>query len=765
MWHAQPAGEYMEGYPVGNGVLAGMLLGTHPRERLGLNHEWLWRGQHRDRDVEPQHQHLDEIRRLFFEGKIYEGSELANEKFAGNGGILNREGGPAARVDAYQPAGDLLIDLPGGDLAPEGYRRELDLAAGVATVQHNVGTTTFTRECLAHATHKVLALHLTTDTPGSLEASLRLGRIDDPECTLSFEITDNELQMHGGFVEGVRFCVVARVTVQGAQALCKRDRNSVLIAGADAAVVLLTIAVDHDGGDPLPVAQEQLAGVPDDWQGLRASHEMVFSEIYHRVSFTLEGGEPDWPVEQRLQHVRFDKDLQALYFNYGRYLLLASSLMGEMPANLQGKWNEQLKPAWNCDLHQDINLQMCYWPAEVCNLPECTEALFQHLERFMPHGREVAQKLYGCRGIYLNIQTDPWGRATPESRGWACWIGAAGWMSQHLWWRWEWGGDETFLRDRGYPYLKEVAAFYEDYLVRDDQGRLVAVPSQSPENAFVGGTNPVSLCIMAAMDNELIRDVLNHAIAASETLGVDAELRETWRGILADLPDLPIGRFGQLQEWLEDYEEAEPHHRHISHLYGLFPAEQFTPEKDPERFQASRVSIYRRLAIGGGHTGWSRAWTVCCCARLLERDLAFEHFVHLISDFATVSLLDLHPPRIFQIDGNMGGTAGVAEMLMQSHDGLLRLLPCLPHQWPTGAIRGLVARGGHSVDLAWREGSITTATLHARRDGECVLVLPENAGTPQITCDGAAVDARSDAGGRLTLTVEAGRDYLMEWGG
>jgi alpha-L-fucosidase 2 len=762
MWHDTPATEYMEGYPVGNGVVMGMLLGTQPRERLALNHEWLWRGRGRDRDIEPRHERLAEIRQLFFDGKTLEAGQLANETFGGDGGLRKARGYPG-RVDPYQPAGDLFIDLPGGDSTPQGYRRELDLSTGIATVRFQQAGATFTRECLAHATQKVIALRVTTDTPGTLATTLRLGRTEDPDCAPTFTTTESSLRMDGAFPEGVGFCILAEVTAGGDAPLTIVKENRLRVDGADEVLVRVTVAVAFDGADPHLQAKAQLEDAPADWDELRETHVATFTDLYRRISFSLEGGDDARPVNERLQNLDTDNALMALYFNYGRYLLISSSLMGELPANLQGKWNEHLNPAWECDLHQDINIQMCYWPAEVCNLPECTEALFQHLERFVPHGREAARKLYDCGGIVLPIQTDPWGRATPESRGWDVWIGAAPWMSQHLWWRWEWSGDTDFLRERCYPYLKEVAAFYEDYLVYDPEGRLVAVPSQSPENSFVGGTKPVSLCIMAGMDNELVRDVLGHAIEASETLDLDPGLRQRWRGMLAELPDLPVGRYGQLQEWLEDYEEAEPHHRHISHLYGLFPSEQFTPEKDPARYQASRVSLYRRMAIGGGHTGWSRAWTVCCCARLLEPELAYEHVKHLISDFATVSLLDLHPPRIFQIDGNMGGTAGVAEMLLQSHDGLLRLLPCLPRQWPTGEVRGLVARGGTVVDLSWCEGSITRATLQATTPGVRTVLLPEGAGKPRITCNGTELEAKPDADGRLPLSAQAGDVLELSW--
>lgn len=453
----------------------------------------------------------------------------------------------------------------------------------------------------------------------------------------------------------------------------------------------------------------------------------------------------------------------ALYANFGRYLLICSSHNCEVPANLQGKWNEDLHPPWECDLHHDINLQMNYWPAEPCDLAECLRPLFEHIERFVPHARKAARDLYNCRGVWFPIQTDPWGRSTPESRGWDVWIGAAAWLAQHMWWRYEYNLDRRFLRERAYPFFREVAAFYEDYLVpHPTKGYLVAVPSQSPENTFVGGTKPVSLCVMATMDLELIHDLLSHAISASEILGTDEPLRQKWQEILSRLPPLQVGRHGQLQEWLEDYEEAEPQHRHISHLFALFSGDQLTLENEPELTRAARASLERRLAYGGGHTGWSRAWVACCWARLRGGDLAREHLHALIADFATDTLLDFHPPRIFQIDGNFGGTACVCEMLLQSHRGCLRILPALPKAWAEGRVSGLRARGGFTVGITWSQGRATEVEIVASRAGLCRLrcagaadgeLRKGAAKVPFKLASGDCIEFDAARGGRYRLTI------------
>jgi alpha-L-fucosidase 2 len=469
------------------------------------------------------------------------------------------------------------------------------------------------------------------------------------------------------------------------------------------------------------------------------------------------------PTDERLAALRSGADdpgLLALYFQFGRYLLLSSSRSCDQPASLQGIWNEDLRPPWDSDFHHDVNLQMNYWPAEVCNLSECAEPLFRFLECALPEGRKAARDLYDCRGIYRPITTDVWNRATPEAPGWDVWTGAAAWLAQHLWWHYEYTGDVEFLRHHAYPFLREVAAFYEDYLIRDDQGRLVTAPSQSPENRFVGGASPVSLGIAATMDLELIHDVLTHALAASERLGVDEEMRPRWQTILAEIPPLRIGRHGQLQEWLEDFEEVEPGHRHVSHLFAVYPGEQINPEDTPALWRAARVSLERRLAAGGGHTGWSRAWTAALWARFGEGALAHEHLVHLVTDFATLSLLDLHPPEIFQIEGNLGGTAAVAEMLLQSQGGLLQLLPALPPAWPEGRVRGLRARGGFEVSVAWTAGQPTQIDILSQRGGPCCLLLNPAWPPLQVQSQGPAVPTTTEAG-VLRFDTQAGQRYEL----
>ncbi len=750
LWYTTSPSEYMAGLPVGTGRIAAILLGDPATERIALNHEWLWRGTTRSRDNEPKAHRLAEVRELLLAGKYEEGTRKGDEAFGNHTGIPGDN-----RVMPYQPAGDLHFKLAHGNVT--NYRRELDLQTGLATVCYQADGKTYRREYVADLAGDRILVRLRCDQEQPFDGEVWLARIDDAECTLTHAAAANLLQMHGRFVEGIEFAVTAGVDSRGGTVKVQGDR--LVLSGVQE--VLLSVNVSTTAAakpDPKPTTVKC-----GDFAAAYQKHVEAYQKLYHAVVFEVDAPEVDLPTNERLAAARGGKSdplLPVLYFNYGRYLIIATTARGSLPPNLQGKWNEELLPPWQADYHFDINLQMNYWPVEAGGLAFASEALFSLIERFLPHARKAAKDLYGCDGVFLPIQTDPWGRSTPESYGWAVWIGAAAWIAQHYWLHYEYGLDETFLRQRAYPFFKEVAAFYETYLIEDAGGTLQVVPSQSPENRFVetGPEFPVSLCVSAAMDIELIQDVLGHAIRSAEILNIDAEKRKQWQEILRKLPPLKIGSQGQLLEWNQEFVEQEPGHRHVSHLIGLYPMDLFDPKETPALWKAAETSLRQRLAQGGGHTGWSRSWTACLFARLGCAEDAWGHLVHLITDFATDSLLDLHPPRIFQIDGNFGGAAAVLEMLVQSYHEKMCFLPALPSAWQSGSVTGLRARGGFTLDFTWQKGLLTEAKITASKHRRCCICDPQKR-LRATSADGKAVGTHAD--GMLCFDAQAGATYTI----
>lgn len=756
LWYENPAKNFDEALPVGNGRIGGMVYGGTSNELIHLNEDSVWSGGKRNRNNPNALEHLQEIRNLLFEENIEEAERLA---FTYMQGVT-----PNSRH--YMPLGDLFIDMSNVE-ETSNYKRSLDLSNAMVITEFTSNGVKYIRTVFVSEPDSVMVVHIEGDKSNSVNVSARIdGRDDYFDDSRPYDEKTILFTGGTGGKDGISFA--SAITVINVDGTIYTEGGKLCVKNATEVTYILSAQTSYRTEDYEQSALLDCEYARDSiYDELLYRHISDYQEYFNRVSLTLNdnsNGASELPTDKRLERLKNgdmntkDNTLYSLYFNFGRYLMISASREGTLPMNLQGIWNKDMWPAWGCRFTININTEMNYWCAENCNLSECHTPLFDLIERMRPNGRVTAKTMYNCKGFVCHHNTDLWGDTAPQDL-WmpaTIWPMGSAWLCLHIYEHYLYTLDKDFLAEK-YPTLKECAEFFVDYLVEDKNGRLVTSPSVSPENTYLteSGTKG-SLCIGPSMDSQIIYVLFTDVLESAKILNLENSFTEKLKSIRDRLPKIEIGKYGQIKEWAIDYDEVEIGHRHISQLFALYPADLISPYTTPKLSQSARATLERRLSHGGGHTGWSRAWIINMWARLLDNQKVEENLYMLLAHSTNSNMFDNHPP--FQIDGNFGGTAGITESLMQSHNGEINLLPTLAPSWESGSVSGLKARGNFEISIDWEDNTLTSAEVISNCGGICKI---------RLNCDGIKISNNnkditfSTDNGVISFDTKIGETYII----